>query len=431
MNSKKIISRIMSLVFTVFVIMSLCISTTTMTKAQGLPDWKEVTSFELGTQVQEKQFRISSGQWRIVWITTPDNQEEIANLAMYGRILNGRISLISKNYQVKNKPNVYVLNMDDGNGSYTLNFQASSPCTIIIEEILTDEEKAEIVKGKIIALPPIEELTIEDKDAVVSVRAAYESLTSNQKALVDEELVNKLRASEARIQLLEDQAAAAEVASKIESLPSIEELTIEDKDAVASVRAAYESLTSNQKALVDEELVNKLNAAEEKIQLLEEQVLVGWILDNGNWYYYDENGKMATGWLKENDKWYYLTSEGVMQTGWQKINGKWYYFRPSGAMTTGWVLWEDKWYYLSSSGAMLTGWQKIGGKRYYFESSGAMKTGWLKSGGKWYYLGSSGAMQTGWQKIGGKWYYFYSSGSMAANTTIGGYRLGTDGAWIQ
>lgn len=86
--------------------------------------------------------------------------------------------------------------MDDGNGSYTLNFQASSPCTIIIEEILTDEEKAEIVKGKIIALPPIEELTIEDKDAVVSVRAAYESLTSNQKALVDEELVNKLNAAE-------------------------------------------------------------------------------------------------------------------------------------------------------------------------------------------------------------------------------------------
>lgn len=78
---------------------------------------------------------------------------------------------------------------------------------------------------------------------------------------------------------------------------------------------------------------------------------MGWILDNGNWYYYDENGKMAPGWLKENDKWYYLNSESVMQTG--------------------------------------------------------------------------------WQKIGGKWYYFYSIGSMAANTTIGGYRLGKDGAWIQ
>lgn len=63
--------------------------------------------------------------------------------------------------------------------------------------------------------------------------------------------------------------------------------------------------------------------------------------------------------------------------------------------------------------------------------SGAMKTGWLKSGGKWYYLSSSGSMQTGWQKISSKWYYFYSSGSMAANTTIGGYRLGKDGAWIQ
>ena len=40
-------------------------------------------------------------------------------------------------------------------------------------------------------------------------------------------------------------------------------------------------------------------------------------------------------------------------------------------------------------------------------------------------------MLTGWQKIAGKWYYFYSDGAMAANTTIGGYRLGMDGAWIQ
>ncbi|THE09325.1 hypothetical protein E1I69_22775 [Bacillus timonensis] len=60
-----------------------------------------------------------------------------------------------------------------------------------------------------------------------------------------------------------------------------------------------------------------------------------------------------------------------------------------------------------------------------------MKTGWLKESNSWYYLASSGAMQTGWRVIGNKWYYFYGSGKMAANTTIGGYRLGSDGAWIR
>lgn len=49
-------------------------------------------------------------------------------------------------------------------------------------------------------------------------------------------------------------------------------------------------------------------------------------------------------------------------------------------------------------------------------------TGW------WYTIGSSWA--TGWAKIDGKWYYFYSNGYMAHNTTIDGFKLGSDGAWV-
>ena len=157
----------------------------------------------------------------------------------------------------------------------------------------------------------------------------------------------------------------------------------------------------------------------------------GWVLSGGKWYYLSPSGVMLTGWQEIDGKWYYLDSSGAMQTGWQKIGGNWYYLDKSGAMLTGWQKVGGKWYYLSSSGAMQTGWLKIDGKWYYLESSGAMRTGWLSSGGKWYYLSSSGAMLTGWQKIAGKWYYFYSDGAMAANTTIGGYRLGMDGAWIQ
>ncbi|MFK9092079.1 hypothetical protein [Bacillus salipaludis] len=33
---------------------------------------------------------------------------------------------------------------------------------------------------------------------------------------------------------------------------------------------------------------------------------------------------------------------------------------------------------------------------------------------------------SGWRWIGGKSYYFYSNGVMAVNTTIGGYRVGSD-----
>jgi hypothetical protein len=97
----------------------------------------------------------------------------------------------------------------------------------------------------------------------------------------------------------------------------------------------------------------------------------------------------------------------------------------------GWVYTKGNWYYYDmKTGVMKTGWVYTGGHWYYLAGSGAMKTGWLKWGGKWYYLNKSGAMETGWKLINNKWYYFYSNGSMAANTTIGKYRLGWDGAML-
>jgi len=49
-------------------------------------------------------------------------------------------------------------------------------------------------------------------------------------------------------------------------------------------------------------------------------------------------------------------------------------------------------------------------------------TGW------WYTVGNSWA--TGWAKLDGKWYYFDSNGYMAHDTTIEGFKLGSDGAWM-
>jgi glucan-binding YG repeat protein len=156
-----------------------------------------------------------------------------------------------------------------------------------------------------------------------------------------------------------------------------------------------------------------------------------WAKDKGKWYFLNKNGDMATGWLKSGGKWYLLNSYGSMAVGWQKSGGKWYFMNNDGAMATGWTSTGGKWYFMDNDGAMATGWTSTGGKWYFMDHSGAMKQGWLQSGSKWYFLQNSGAMVTGWQVVGGKWYYFYSSGTMAANTTVGGYKLGSSGAWIR
>ncbi|EHJ01971.1 cell wall binding repeat-containing protein [Clostridium sp. DL-VIII] len=80
--------------------------------------------------------------------------------------------------------------------------------------------------------------------------------------------------------------------------------------------------------------------------------------------------------------------------------------------------------------AVTTGWEQSNGNWYYYQNNLA-KTGWIQDSGKWYYLNpSTGTMQTGWVQDSGAWYYLNSDGSMAHDTTIWGYYLGSNGAWV-
>ncbi len=117
----------------------------------------------------------------------------------------------------------------------------------------------------------------------------------------------------------------------------------------------------------------------------------GWnILNGGNWQYV-LGGNRVTGWNFINGRWYWMDSFGMMQKGWVNPNGSWYY--------------------LNYNGDMATGWQNINGKWYYLREDGKMLTGWVDDRGTWYYLDYSGAM--------------------VSNTTVNGYRLGSNGVWIR
>ena len=86
---------------------------------------------------------------------------------------------------------------------------------------------------------------------------------------------------------------------------------------------------------------------------------------------------------------------------------------------------------------------RSGGQWYYMNpaagaNQGVMMTGWIldPAYNAWFYLNASGAMMTGWQQVNGAWYYLNpvsdgTKGVMAANTTIDGYYVNADGAWVQ
>jgi hypothetical protein len=54
---------------------------------------------------------------------------------------------------------------------------------------------------------------------------------------------------------------------------------------------------------------------------------------------------------------------------------------------------------------------------------------WKQDTRGWWYA-QDNSWITGWKPIEGKWYYFNSDGYMAHDTEINGFKLGSDGAWI-
>jgi len=107
----------------------------------------------------------------------------------------------------------------------------------------------------------------------------------------------------------------------------------------------------------------------------------------------------------------YRKIANIAQTGWISSGGSWYYFDSNGSKKTGWVTDNDK--------------------KYYLRDNGTMATGWLQDNGKWYYLNNNGSMASQqWITWNGKEYYLNSDGTMAANTYIGKWYVGSDGAWV-
>ena len=107
--------------------------------------------------------------------------------------------------------------------------------------------------------------SLSQEQAVAGARAAYNALTAEQQALVTN--LNVLEAAEQAITDLKDKQAVENVISMIDNLEEITSLNQEQ--AVAAARAAYNSLTAEQQARVTN--LGVLEAAEQKIQTLKAQ----------------------------------------------------------------------------------------------------------------------------------------------------------------
>ncbi|MGI6710035.1 MAG: InlB B-repeat-containing protein [Bacilli bacterium] len=141
---------------------------------------------------------------------------------------------------------------------------------------IVNQGAANPVIALIDALPAI--VTLEDEDAIVAARTAYDALTRAQQILISNALRQKLENAEEDLEDLKDaagdqeaanQAAADTVVDLIEALPAT--ITLDNQAAITAARAAYDALTDAQKELVAQAKVDVLVAAEADLQVLLDQ----------------------------------------------------------------------------------------------------------------------------------------------------------------
>lgn len=161
--------------------------------------------------------------------------------------------------------NVSILYNDLAVDSYINDIIGANTAAKVIASLVTiDPAIPKETSDRIAALPS--NITLSDKEAVVSARASYDRLTLAQKSLVTN--YSKLTAAEAAIvnltEIMKDKTAADAVTAKINAIPST--VTASDKDAVTAAREAYDALTPAQKALVIN--YNTLTSAENTLAKL-------------------------------------------------------------------------------------------------------------------------------------------------------------------
>ena len=133
------------------------------------------------------------------------------------------------------------------------------------------KEEAEAVTKQIQELPAVGDLKLEDAEKVSLARSAYDALNADQKRqLTESGVLDTLLTAENQISLLEREKDEAEkVAQQINSLPEVKDLKLADKTAVEAARKAYDALSDNQKAMI-EDAKKALEEREAEIKRLQE-----------------------------------------------------------------------------------------------------------------------------------------------------------------
>ncbi len=126
------------------------------------------------------------------------------------------------------------------------------------------KELVAAMEKKISQLPNSADMKIKDVKGVYALRDEFESLKDESKAYISETIISKLKACIEKADILT-------VISKINNLPSISVLRLEDESKVQEARTYYDALSSKNQKLVGRPYINRLCKAENRLKDLKKE----------------------------------------------------------------------------------------------------------------------------------------------------------------
>lgn len=137
--------------------------------------------------------------------------------------------------------------------------------------------ECDLLECKIDALN--EEITLEDKDVVFGLKEQYDALEERLQRYIKN--YDKLDAAVLKIQGILDKIAADKVQKMINGIKDLGEITLEDEEAIRAIRKAYDALTVTQRSMVNATLLLDAEAVIYKLRQEIVQKLIKMIASIG------------------------------------------------------------------------------------------------------------------------------------------------------
>ena len=125
------------------------------------------------------------------------------------------------------------------------------------------------VEESIDALPAADAVTLEDEARINEVKTAFDALPAEQQNLIAQEKRDKIQTLLAKL-----------VEKKIDALPAVDAVTLDDEARINEIKAAFVALTAEQQSAVAQASQDKLAALLDKIDWLKTPYTLGDVNDD-------------------------------------------------------------------------------------------------------------------------------------------------------